>query len=242
MIVDPIKLQDTDVVSDRADTTGPDPAQAPRAGDQRMAPGESLEAALSTLVQVLSTLGQVLNKRLSESSANQYSKTQLRYVRVGLWLAVIGGVIIPIALFFIGANQREIRDNQQNIQEDVGQLGRQVDSLRASRQPVITSPAADGKVDLKTMVAGTTPLFGMNHYIVVTPFENAVNWVQDEPASVEADGSFRGEAQFGQGDNGIQKTFIVRILATNASIRPGQLSSLPSDATFSEGITVTRQR
>lgn len=110
------------------------------------------------------------------------------------------------------------------------------------RKPVITKPVKGGKVILTDLIRGMTPCPGMDHYIVVTPLEDGVNWVQNKPASVEADGSFNGEAQFGEGSNGIRKDFLVRILVTKAALAPGKLAHMPADVILSETVTVTREQ
>lgn len=112
----------------------------------------------------------------------------------------------------------------------------------ATKKPIVTKPPNGGSVALNDVVAGTTPCSEMRHYVVVTPLENSVNWVQDSPATTDANGSFTGQAQFGQGENGIGKKFLIRVLVTKATLRPGQLPEWPTDAILSEPVTVTRNQ
>lgn len=111
-----------------------------------------------------------------------------------------------------------------------------------AKKPVITKPVEGGKVILVDAISGTTPCSGMNHYVVVIPAENAVKWVQNKPFNINTQGSFASEAQFGEGDNGIGKKFLIRILVTKDKLSPGQLNQLPADAILSEAITVTREK
>ncbi len=110
-----------------------------------------------------------------------------------------------------------------------------------AKKPVITKPLDGGTVVLTDIIRGTTPCTGMKHYVVVTP-PNGVNWVQAKSFNISANGAFIAEAQFGEGSNGIKEKYLVRILVTKATLMPGQLNQMPSDAILSGAISVTREQ
>ena len=109
-----------------------------------------------------------------------------------------------------------------------------------AKKPVITKPANGERVVLNDLIRGTTPCSTMKHYVIVTP-SNGVNWVQSKPFSIDPNGIFSTEAQFGEGSIGIGEKYIVRVLVTTTTLSPGQLRQMPTDAVLSGAITVTRE-
>lgn len=108
-------------------------------------------------------------------------------------------------------------------------------------QLTLTSLTNGAKVGINELVHGATPFPQRNHYVVVTPLRTGESWVQ-ALATLQADNTWTGNAQFGSGDLGINEKFTVRCLATEHDLQPGPLASqpLPSDAVFSPAVTVTR--
>jgi hypothetical protein len=102
---------------------------------------------------------------------------------------------------------------------------------------ILLSIGDSGRVGLRSDLRGTTPYITRKHYAVVTP-PNGSDWVT--PMSVGVDGKLRGDPQFGEGTIGIGDSYVVRVLVTDCSLLPGQLSVFPGDAILSDPILVTR--
>lgn len=203
-----------------------------------------LEELHKTLKESLKTQEELLKNQKENSKSQEelnekqlrYTEGGFRYARLGFWAALFIAIVTPIIPFLL----TRILTNQQETRAEIKETRADMKETQKARLIVITSPGDNGIVKLNSTVSGKTPFLGMKHYVVVTPIENRVNWVSN-PVSVDADGSFTGEVQFGEGDNGIGKKFIIRILVTNSFLATGALSSLPEDAIISDAITVTRQ-
>ena len=160
---------------------------------------------------------------------------------------VVGGVLaafvamIAVISLIIQWNQREIIGRQAQTQSSVQEIKRQVDAIGGTQRPVVDVPDG-GQVEQRSFISGRTPLLSMNHYIVITPVETQISAVQDSSISIAADGTFRAQAQFGQGENGVGKQFVVEVWATNTQLPPGVIRSLPPDVVRSAPVTVTRVR
>jgi hypothetical protein len=195
--------------------------------------------ALSTteLERILKDIGQ---------KQEAHNQTQSRFTKMSFWanlvlIPVVGTIVAATVGSFIQGALNPVQTKLTETQKDVRSVGSQIERLKASNQSVITSPINGGKVAFRAAIEGTTPFIGKKHYVVVTPVENGIDWVQVKPVSVSADGSFTGEAQFGEETNGVGKKFRVRVLSTDSSLNPGTLPSSPRDAIWSDAITVTRQ-
>lgn len=119
-----------------------------------------------------------------------------------------------------------------------------VEELASSSRFRVTYPLEGGSVGSTAPVRGTTPYRDRNHYVVVTPMETGDNWVEEERAAVSSDGVWTGRARFGTAAVGVGQDFVVRALATRASVLSGQLAApaIPPDAVFSEPTVVTRSK
>lgn len=120
-------------------------------------------------------------------------------------------------------------DKISSVQTDVKQT-----------QLVITSPSEGERVGLGQKVYGKTPFFKMNHYIVVRLVRTGTAYVQSEPAYVSPDGSFSGEARFGDQTVGLDDEFRIQVLATKTTFPAGVLTNAPDDAVLSKSVTVRR--
>jgi hypothetical protein len=111
----------------------------------------------------------------------------------------------------------------------------------AVTQIVIVTPAdgSDGGPD--GVVSGKTPVPQLNHYVVVTPTRSGPDFVQDQPASVDQAGKFTARARYGGGQVGVGEQFTVRIVATRSTLPAAPLTKVPTDAVFSNTVTVTRK-
>ena len=106
---------------------------------------------------------------------------------------------------------------------------------------IITYPADGAIVNMHEKVQGKTPYIELNHYIVVTPIANGTDYIQDGPANVTSNGRFVGTAAFGtMGVQGPQQ-FIVRVIATKATLLSPS-DKIPQDSKISSSITVNRIR
>jgi hypothetical protein len=103
----------------------------------------------------------------------------------------------------------------------------------------VTYPTEDSVVEMNLMVRGKTLYPNMNHYLVVMPYANKTNYVENGHVDVLGD-SFVGPVTLGEAAAGGGERFFIRALATRTVLSSGALLVVPGDAIFSEGVTVTR--
>jgi hypothetical protein len=171
----------------------------------------------------------------------EVAKRSLWYSRAQFCIAVLVGMVLPVVIYAYSAMRGrldELRTAQRETQVAVQNVSQQIE--RVGGAPVIQSPAPRSSVGFRPLVTGRTPRLGWNHYLVVMPSEIGEYFVQNLPITVAPDGSFRGQAQLGEGNNGIGKSFVITVLATHAQLVPGRLTAFPFDAVFSGELTVTR--
>ena len=164
----------------------------------------------------------------------------IRIQKWQLWVAsasLVVAILTLIVTFWI-------RTTVVTVRSDVGKVGEGLEQLETSiiaREFTVTHPADGVTVDLTDLIRGHTPFPEMIHYIVITPLETGEYWVQDSPVMLYAGGLLTGRARFGDAAVGAGEQFIVRVLATKATLSPGPLVKVPGDAIFSRSITVTRK-
>lgn len=165
--------------------------------------------------------------------------TEARWARIialiGLTLVFLGLIAAIITTYF----------SYLSISSKVAALDRHVESVEThilAGRFIIISPSDGAIVDLTDIVRIKTPFSQLNHYLIITPLKTGDDWVQDNPPKPDVAGSWVGTARFGSGDAGAGDKFLVRALATSATVPPGLLKSVPPDAVYSESITVTRQK
>jgi cytoskeletal protein RodZ len=120
-------------------------------------------------------------------------------------------------------------------------INRQADKVQnkiEESQLVLTSPSEGTEVGLGHRVLGKTPFPQLNHYIAVRVVRTGSTYFQ--PAFVSPDGSFSGEARFGDAASGEDDEYTIRALATKATLVTGNLTEVPSDAVWSDFVTVRR--
>lgn len=105
----------------------------------------------------------------------------------------------------------------------------------------ITVPVEGATVEQTEVIYGKTSFPEMNHYIVVTPLKTGDRWIQDEPVTINVNGTWTGLAKFGESTVGAGENFRVQGIAIKSTLSPGQLTSVPPDAIFSGPIKVTRK-
>ena len=103
---------------------------------------------------------------------------------------------------------------------------------------LLTSPSDGAEVGLGQRVIGKTPFTQLNHYIAVGIVRTGSTYIR--PAFVSPDGTFGGEARFGDSAIGADDEFTIRALATKATLATGNLSEVPDDAVWSDSVTVRR--
>ncbi len=203
---------------------------------------EEHQAGLGDALQIVIRQNEGL-VRTQEDSGQRQEKLQEKQLdeakkQTGLvWRALIVA-IIALIVAIIGASAAGVgvwRDIKKT-QADVKQVGAEV----RKGQFVITSPADYSEVGLGQVIRGRTPFPDRNHYIVVTLVRTGTAYVQDEPAFVSPDGTFTGEARFGNQAVGEDDEFRIQVLATKAILGAGILAEIPDDAIFSESLTVRR--
>jgi len=167
-----------------------------------------------------------------------YAKwTFLCAIPFGAIAAVVATMLAQMLTTVEGGLDR-LNTAQSETRSSVQTLSKEVHRLVV--RPILAQPSNRARVGPSEQVSGTTSLPNVNHYIVVTPIETGVNYVQDTPASVARDGSLTGIAKFGEGSNGINQDFLMYIVATHGVLQPGQVREFPNDAVFSESVRVTR--
>jgi len=111
-------------------------------------------------------------------------------------------------------------------------------SLRDERQARlrITSIENGEVVGLGQKIQGNTPFPEMNHYILVTTVSTKQTRIERAYVN-RSDGTFSGNAQFGEVETGLDDEYEVRVFATTSD---GKLQSVPRDATSSDPVKVRR--
>src|SRR5882672_1820559 len=144
------------------------------------------------------------------------------------WERAMATLAVSIAIVF-GTIGLWVNTNRQA--EKVG------NKLKES-QFVVTSPPEGADVGLGQRVFGKTPYPQLNHYVAVTIIRTGSTYIR--PAFVSPDGTFSGEARFGDAAVGEDDEFTIRALATKASLATGNLTEVPDDAVWSDFVTVRR--
>lgn len=150
------------------------------------------------------------------------------------WAAVLVGILAATAAFWpLLKAARDVESTAQDVSS--------IEKAVLSSKLVISSLSNGDQVTSNEDISGFTPYPRLNHYLVITPLKVGDSYVQGR-ATVRADGTWTGNANFGSGDVGLNEKFTVRCLATEAEVRTGSLASQPlsPDAVFSSPITVTR--
>jgi len=177
------------------------------------------------------------------SKPNKPEMTSGDLVRIILfWIAVAGFIVAVLTLIVNIISLGGRVTNIQVIVKDTQESVKRVEEEVLSRRFVITTPVEGVTVDFTDIVSGVTPFPNKNNYIVVTPLKTGDDWVQDGPVKISGDGLWTGRAQFGTGEAGVGEKFLVRAIATQATLSPGPLTQVPEDAVFSGSITVTRKQ
>ena len=144
---------------------------------------------------------------------------------------VIGVGIVPLVslVLLTPAAQQWL---QQKTQQSVVETNRILAGLE------ITYPTDGAEVDSqKIVVKGKTPFTTMRHMLAVTPLKRGGEVLQDEPVTVNPDGTWDGRVTLGSASVGRGERFAIRVVA----IRGDQLwGRIPADALSSTPIIVTR--
>lgn len=106
------------------------------------------------------------------------------------------------------------------------------------KQLQVVSPAPHSTVGLTVKVNGLTSYKFWNHYIVVRG-KTGPDAVQDHPLTVSSSGELSGRATIGDVTVGLGDEYLIWIIATKTTLRPGVLVP-PHDAINSEAVPVTR--
>jgi len=152
----------------------------------------------------------------------------------------IVALIVAILSLFISYRSLNLQQEVDLRVKQVDLRVKDVERFTAGAQLVITSPGDGGSVGLTEVIQGTTPYPNMRHYIIVTPLEVGGDWVQDGIVTISGAGTWTARAQFGTGDVGVGKRFMIRVMATNSIVDRPKLRGQPPDAVFSQPITVVR--
>ena len=141
---------------------------------------------------------------------------------------IIATLAVIVAIIF-GAVGVLVNTNKQA--DIVGQ------KVQAS-QFVITSPPEGASVGIGQKVRGNTPRPDLNHHILVTMIRTGTMVLA--PAFPSRDGTFSGEARFGDQTVGEDDEFSIRAVATTDTLVNGPIASIPGDAMLSEAVHVRR--
>ena len=79
----------------------------------------------------------------------------------------------------------------------------QMDESIKRDQLAVTYPTNNAVVEIIDLVQGITPYEDMNHYIVITPVDSGVDFIQEGPVNVIEGGSWHGIARFGTAGGGV---------------------------------------
>lgn len=191
---------------------------------------------------------------LKEKDGRRHRMPFRQICNLGTWVAdqVFGdthpdtvarwGLILEFTLFVIAIGS--IIFGMFRISSQVTTVGNQLERVErdiASSGFTINSPQNSTDVVLTEIIRGWTPFPELNHYIVVTP-ENGVDYVQDSDVNVSRAGTWTGTATFGSRTVGVGERYLIRGLATESELTPGQLREVPHDAVYSEPVMVRRVR
>lgn len=169
-----------------------------------------------------------------EAPRHAYGQTSINWALWGLLVNSVG-VLVAVVFGFLNLSSKVV-----DVQTSVRDMGERVEKYALAREFIITTPTEGASVPITDLIRGKTPFPEMNHYVVVTPIGTGDDWVQDNPVKVFAGGTWTGLARFGTSDVGAGEKFLVRSLATKATLEPGPLKAVPRDAVFSEAVTVVR--
>ncbi|HEY0406676.1 MAG TPA: hypothetical protein VGC89_13175 [Pyrinomonadaceae bacterium] len=105
----------------------------------------------------------------------------------------------------------------------------------------IDASTLEGEVDADLIIKGRTSFTGYNHYITVTPATGNTAVVQAQPARVNPDGSFSGNARLGGAGVGAGGQFTIQVIATHDALPAGPLPDNLTNIARSNSVTVRRK-
>jgi hypothetical protein len=157
------------------------------------------------------------------------------------WTFVIGIASIALSLTSVIIAYLNLSRQLATVGGDVRRVEAQVLNAAMASQFLVTHPSDDSVVSLTEIARGVTPYAGLHHYVVVTPLNDGGDWIQSGPVTV-VNGIWVSRATFGSTNAGIGEQFLIRGLASRATLPPGRMGAVPTDAVLSNPITVTRTR
>ena len=175
------------------------------------------------------------------SAADGKNRLSWKSLSLEFW-GLLVAVLALFATVIIGGIQiwLEVKDVRSGV-SDVGGRVERVEKGILEQRFRISSPAEEDSVDVVMAVRGETPFGELNHYIIVTPTRTGDDVVQRGPVPVYAGGLWSGQATFGAAALGTGQEFVVRCVATAATLQEGPLVEVPPDAAFSDIVTVIRR-
>lgn len=191
---------------------------------------EALGTAKMRLKEQVDLLAKLV--ALSEEQGTLQAE-QVKIARRNWWIAIVSIILVIVGIIIAIIVGRK----------EIGSLWNKIGSLQSDvkqSQFVITSPTEGQSVGLGQWVRGKTKFPELNHYIIVTVVRTGTAYVQNKPAFVNPDGTFSGDARFGNQGAGEDDEFRIRVLAIKATLPAGLLAEVPSDAIFSDFVTVRR--
>ncbi|MBI3195301.1 MAG: hypothetical protein HYZ34_12675 [Ignavibacteriae bacterium] len=193
---------------------------------------------LESIASGLNKMGKSGDDMLKElRSGGRIAERNLTTTKVGIAVMIIG-LVVAITSVLVAIRTLDV--TYKSLNQKVVEVGERVEKNILARQFRIVDPADGTLVDIIYSIRGKSPFPNMKNYIIVTPMTQGIDMVQHGPLSVSPSGLWTGKAIFGQGAVGEGESFLVRCLATDSTLTEGPLTTIPSDAIFSESITVIR--
>jgi hypothetical protein len=173
-------------------------------------------------------------KESSPKPPTERSKFQLQ-----IWSVVLATLVglLSVIVSYMGLSHKV-----ENVQTKVNEVGNRVETVEQNVKAgrlIIISPTDRAVENSPVIVQGKSPYPNRNLYIIVTPVQTNGDWVQKDTIRPDEVGAWHGSAELG--NQGTTGDFLIRVMATTATLQPGQLRALPPDAVFSDSITVTRK-
>lgn len=154
--------------------------------------------------------------------------SETRLARSAQWANILG---LPLALLSVAAGLVQLHG--------VKEVAERTEKRIIHNQLRIVDPLEGAVVGDVISIIGFSPYAGGSVQVVVTP-PNGGDFVQAEPVEVSPTGVFAGHATLGNSAGGGGEIFILRVFYTRTP--PGAVSTtVPSDAIFSDPITIQRQ-
>lgn len=153
---------------------------------------------------------------------------------------VILAILAILVTIWVSQTVTEVRIVRV-VLEGVDARVEQVENRMLQADFRIMYPQYGATVDATDIVKGHTPYGDMNHYVVISPLQTGDDWLQDSPVKVFSGGTWTARARFGTAAEGAGEQFVVRLLATRATLAAGPLLGVPKDAVFTESVVVTRK-